>query len=199
MGYLCEVLQLRGAIRLAVSTLGEILEKKLKVLLELRGYRLLERKDYDGGAYITVEHKDEKILIWAISSRTTVGKDMIVRFKKRIDEDETLKRGIIITNGRYTVSAKSEAQKEGIELIPQNFPTFNVFEHALVPKHEILTPEEREEILKKYKVKPYQIPNISASDLIVRVIGARPGDILRITRKSPTAGVYVSYRYVVED
>lgn len=184
---------------MAVSTLGEILEKKLKVLLELRGYRLLERKDYDGGAYITVEHKDEKILIWAISSRTTVGKDMIVRFKKRIDEDETLKRGIIITNGRYTVSAKSEAQKEGIELIPQNFPTFNVFEHALVPKHEILTPEEREEILKKYKVKPYQIPNISASDPIVRVIGARPGDILRITRKSPTAGVYVSYRYVVED
>jgi len=34
---------------------------------------------------------------------------------------------------------------------------------------------------------------------VVRVIGAKPGDILRITRKSPTAGVYISYRYVIED
>jgi len=184
---------------MAYSTLNEVLENKLKVLLELRGYKLIERKDYKGGAYLTVEGKGEKILIWAISGEVTVGKDMIVRFKKKIEEDETIEKGIIITNGRYTVSAKSEAQKEGIELIPRNFPTFNIFKHTLVPKHEILTPEEKEELLKKYRVKPYQIPIIKASDPVVRVIGAKPGDILRITRKSPTAGVYISYRYVVED
>ncbi|HIE14903.1 TPA: DNA-directed RNA polymerase subunit H [Candidatus Bathyarchaeota archaeon] len=113
--------------------------------------------------------------------------------------EEEFKNGIIITNGRYTISAVSEAKKSRIELIPHNFPTFNIFEHVLVPKHEILTPEEREELLKKYRVKPYQIPNIRASDPVVRVIGAKPGDILRIYRKSPTAGIYVSYRYVVED
>ncbi|RJS68128.1 DNA-directed RNA polymerase subunit H [Candidatus Bathyarchaeota archaeon] len=83
--------------------------------------------------------------------------------------------------------------------MPRNFPTFNIFKHTLVPKHEILTPEEKEELLKKYRVKPYQIPIIKASDPVVRVIGAKPGDILRITRKSPTAGVYISYRYVIED
>lgn len=181
------------------SALSEVLERKVEVLIGLRGYRLLERKEYERGAYITVERQSgERVLIWVISGKETVGKDMVVRFRKRIDSTEGLAGGIIVTDGKYTDSAKSEARRSGIELIPQNFPTFDIFKHVLVPKHEVLTPEEREEVLKRYRVKPYQIPHIRASDPIVRVIGAKPGDILKITRKSPTAGVYVSYRYVVE-
>ncbi|RJS85112.1 DNA-directed RNA polymerase subunit H [Candidatus Bathyarchaeota archaeon] len=177
----------------------DIIEKKIRVLLELRGYKQLEREESRDGVYIKAEKRDgEKILIWAIPTEGTTGKDIILRFKKRINE-EGAKEGILLTNGRYTVSAISEAEKRNIELIPQNFPTFNIFEHVLVPKHEILTPQEREALLKKYRVKPYQIPNIRASDPVVRAIGAKPGDILRIYRKSPTAGTYISYRYVVED
>ena len=52
--------------------------------------------------------------------------------------------------------------------------------------------------MKKYRVKPYQLPRIKASDPVVRAIGAKPGDILKIIRDSPTAGKYVSYRYVIE-
>ncbi|MDH7606708.1 MAG: DNA-directed RNA polymerase subunit H [Candidatus Bathyarchaeota archaeon] len=75
---------------------------------------------------------------------------------------------------------------------------FDIFEHKLVPKHEILTPEERETVLAQYRVKPYQLPQIKASDPAVKAIGAKPGDILRIIRKSPTAGEHIAYRYVVE-
>ncbi|MCS7119905.1 MAG: DNA-directed RNA polymerase subunit H [Nitrososphaerota archaeon] len=85
-----------------------------------------------------------------------------------------------------------------MELVPPNFPSFDIFEHFLVPKHEILSPEEKEEVLKKYKVEPYQLPLIKVSDPIAKVIGARVGDLVKITRKSPTAGEYISYRYVVE-
>ncbi|RLG94964.1 DNA-directed RNA polymerase subunit H [Candidatus Bathyarchaeota archaeon] len=76
-------------------------------------------------------------------------------------------------------------------------PSFNIFEHEMVPKHEILSDEEREELLRKYRIKPYQIPHIKRSDPAVFLIGAKPGDIIKITRKSPTAGTYVTYRYVV--
>lgn len=74
---------------------------------------------------------------------------------------------------------------------------FNVLEHELVPKHEIVPPEEAVRILKELGVQPWQLPWISAEDPVVKAIGAKPGDIIRIIRKSPTAGVSIAYRYVV--
>lgn len=75
----------------------------------------------------------------------------------------------------------------------------NVLEHELVPKHEILSPEEAIEVLKKLGVSPKQLPWITVDDPVVKALGAKPGDIIKITRKSPTAGVSVAYRYVVVD
>ena len=76
-------------------------------------------------------------------------------------------------------------------------PAFNIFEHNLVPKHEILAKEDVEEMLTKFRIKPWQLPWIKASDPAARIIGAKPGDVLKITRKSPTAGRAVAYRYVI--
>jgi len=90
------------------------------------------------------------------------------------------------------------AKKKDIELLPRIFPAFNIFEHDLVPKHEMVTPKEREQILAQYKIQPYQLPQIKASDPAVKIIGAKAGDILRIIRKSSTAGEHIAYRYVVE-
>ncbi|MDH7595187.1 MAG: DNA-directed RNA polymerase subunit H [Candidatus Bathyarchaeia archaeon] len=78
------------------------------------------------------------------------------------------------------------------------FPAFNLFEHVMVPKHEIISDEERQMILQKYKVQPYQLPYIHVSDPAVKAVGAKPGDIVKITRNSQTAGKYFAYRYVVE-
>jgi len=75
----------------------------------------------------------------------------------------------------------------------------NVFAHELVPKHEILNKREAEEILQKHHLRPYQLPYIKLSDPAVAALGARPGDIIRIERRSSTAGLCYSYRYVIED
>lgn len=74
---------------------------------------------------------------------------------------------------------------------------FNVEEHKLVPKHEIASEEEREKILKKYGVEAHQLPKIKSRDPVAKAIGATSGDILKITRESPTAGEVVVYRYVL--
>ncbi|MDH5448813.1 MAG: DNA-directed RNA polymerase subunit H [Candidatus Bathyarchaeota archaeon] len=79
------------------------------------------------------------------------------------------------------------------------FPVFNLFDHELVPKHEILPPDEREKLLDKYRVQPYQLPRIRTSDPAVKAIGAKTGDVVKIIRNSATAGKCVVYRYVVED
>ncbi|MEM2110670.1 MAG: DNA-directed RNA polymerase subunit H [Candidatus Bathyarchaeia archaeon] len=82
--------------------------------------------------------------------------------------------------------------------MPPEFPSFDIFKHELVPKHEILTPEEKAKVLEQYRVEVYQLPRIRTTDPVVRVIGAKPGDLIKIIRKSPTAGEHISYRYVVE-
>jgi len=74
----------------------------------------------------------------------------------------------------------------------------SILEHFLVPKHRILSPEEAKTVLEKYKVNPNQLPYILASDPVVKAIGAKPGDIIEITRESPTAGKTTYYRVVVE-
>jgi len=174
-------------------------ERKAKVLIELRGYKLLKREEVKNAISFIVEMpKDKKkALIWCIPTEGAVGIAYINQMKKAMKEAE-IERGIIVTSGRYTQAAKVNAKKKGIELIPRIFPSFDIFNHEFVPKHEILTSEEREKILAKYRVKPYQLPRIKASDPAAKAIGARPGDMLRIIRESPTAGRYIAYRYVVE-
>ncbi|MEM0214816.1 MAG: DNA-directed RNA polymerase subunit H [Archaeoglobaceae archaeon] len=71
-------------------------------------------------------------------------------------------------------------------------------DHVLVPKHEILEESEAEELLKLLGVSKEQLPKIKATDPIVKEIGAKPGDIIKITRKSHTAGFSIFYRLVIE-
>ncbi|MEO9321022.1 MAG: DNA-directed RNA polymerase subunit H [Nitrososphaera sp.] len=70
--------------------------------------------------------------------------------------------------------------------------------HAYQPKHEILPHNEAQQILEKFNAKPSQLPYIMMSDKAIEDLDVRPGDIIKITRKSPTAGESVYYRYVVE-
>ena len=73
---------------------------------------------------------------------------------------------------------------------------FDIQKHMLVPKHEIITEDE---ILTEFGVVDYNfknLPKIKVDDPVADSIGARPGDVLRITRESQTAGVFVTYRIV---
>ena len=70
--------------------------------------------------------------------------------------------------------------------------------HNYQPKHEIQPKADAQEILKKYNAKPSQLPYIMLSDKALEDLDVRPGDVIKITRKSPTAGESVYYRYVVE-
>jgi DNA-directed RNA polymerase subunit H len=72
-----------------------------------------------------------------------------------------------------------------------------ILEHNLVPRHEILPKKEAEELLKKYGVTAAALPKIKENDPVVQVIKAKKGDILKITRDSPTAGEAVYYRAVI--
>jgi len=174
-------------------------ERKAEVLIKLRGYKLIKKQKHEDavGYIIDMPKEKEKALVWCVPGETTVGINSINRVSKAM-KDAEVERSIIVTDGRYTHAVKQGAKKKRIELLPKTFPAFDLFQHKLVPKHEILTDEEREQLLAQYRVHPYQLPQISSLDPTVKAIGAKPGDILRIIRKSQTAGEHIAFRYVVE-
>ena len=77
------------------------------------------------------------------------------------------------------------------------FELKKILEHEMVPKHEILNKKESDELLKKYGISLDNLPKISEDDPVAQVIGAKKGNILRIVRKSLTAGEAVYFRLVV--
>lgn len=66
----------------------------------------------------------------------------------------------------------------------------------MVPEH-IRSPEEAKEILRRYNIQKKQLPKIKVTDPIAKEIGARVGDVIKIIRRSQTAGESVSYRITV--
>ena len=71
-------------------------------------------------------------------------------------------------------------------------------DHVYVPKHEIIPMSDAEAVLKKYNCKPTELPLIFVTDPAIIGRGVKPGDMIKITRKSATAGESLYYRYVVE-
>lgn len=86
-----------------------------------------------------------------------------------------------------------------IEIFELKELLFNVSRHELVPKHQKVNDEAViKEILAAAKIKSKtQLPIILKTDPMARYLGLRTGDVVRITRPSPTSGIYVHYRCCV--
>jgi len=80
---------------------------------------------------------------------------------------------------------------------------FKVTDHFMVPEHVVLDPKEAESVLKQYKITRDQLPKIKQSDPCLRALEAKgdntdPGRIVKIRRKSDTAGEVIAYRVIIE-
>lgn len=72
---------------------------------------------------------------------------------------------------------------------------FNILNHEYVPDHKIISEENFKELKQNYSINSrLQLPLLSKHDAVSTALGIRPGDIVKITRPSKTAGQYVSYR-----
>ena len=75
---------------------------------------------------------------------------------------------------------------------------FNVLNHELVPIHELLTDDETRQLFTLYNINPEQLPKILASDPAVQAVGGKANQVVRIRRKSRTAGEAVAFRVIID-
>jgi DNA-directed RNA polymerase subunit H (RpoH/RPB5) len=171
-------------------------EKRAALVIKYRKLNVDSTEQEEEKILYRLSKGDEKYIMHVLLGKSTIGISYIRDLRDQVDAEE-MTGGIIVGDGKYTYSARSSAPEMNIELIPPSLPTFDIFEHSLVPVHEIVSDEEREQLSEKYHAEPYQFPWIKSVDPIAIILGAKPGDVIRITQKSETAGRYNTYRYVV--
>ncbi|OUM61672.1 hypothetical protein PIROE2DRAFT_62357 [Piromyces sp. E2] len=117
-----------------------------------------------------------------------------------MSSQEVLK-GIIVYQKNLTPSAQKVitqmAPKYLIEIFSDSELLVNITRHSLVPKHVVLTNDEKKMLLERYKLKELQLPRIQPSDPVARYYGLRKGQVVKILRSSETAGRYITYRLCI--
>lgn len=99
-----------------------------------------------------------------------------------------------ITSFSLKIIPKARESGINMEFFKQAELLVNITKHKLVPTHIPLNNEEKQALLKTYKLKDQQLPRISRDDPVARYFGLTRGQVVKIIRNSETAGRYVTYR-----
>ena len=114
-------------------------------------------------------------------------------------KDQSVFRGIVVVKENLTPSAKQAVKEMTVhgyrmEYFRDAELLIDITEHRLVPEHVVLTPQQKQELLERYRLKPTQLPRIQVSDPVARYFSLQVHQVVKIVRPSETAGRYVTYR-----
>lgn len=128
---------------------------------------------------------------------TTINKAIdIIDFLK---ENEDLNKILIVKNVNKK-AYKQIIEYSKTEVFWEHEFMFNLIDHHYIPKHELL--EDKyingdEKFFDIYLTSKKKCPKIEVTDPVARYYNMKPGQIVKITRPSITAGYDISYRIVV--
>ena len=178
------------------------LDQSLEQFKQQFGDKPSEKQPSRNDLIILVAHNDDPTdqMFVFFPEEIKIGIKTIRAYCKRMQE-ENITRAIIVVQNGMTPSAKQSladmAPKYILEQFLESELLINLTEHDLVPEHVVMTPEEKKELLNKYKLKENQLMRIQAGDPVARYYGLKRGQVIKIIRPSATAGRYISYRLVV--
>ena len=130
-----------------------------------------------------------------------VGVKPIKVYCQRMKEENVL-RAIIVVKVNLTPFAKAAVKEMSlrgyrVEYFRDSELLVDITEHKLVPEHIVLTTQQKQELLDRYRLKPSQLPRIQITDPVARYFGLKQNQVVKIIRPSETAGRYVTYRIAV--
>lgn len=188
-----------------------IIYKNVLTLLINRGYKSVTCMDYETFSKLSkskiiittskINDENDKIIVFFLEE----DKLGIKNLKAYHDEmlANKIYHGILIIKESISITAKNVVNSMLTDEIPvyleiflENELIFDIVTHTLVPKHEKLSKEEEQILLKRYKIDKIQLPKIPLSDPVVKYYDFKKLDIIKITNISETAGIYINYRVV---
>lgn len=190
-----------------IDTLFEQINSKVSTSSELGPLDILVERDIPNGI------NDKCLIKYRLDEKfkksKTLEQQILDIFKNNLNETDTL---IILNINKIPFKkTKKESNIESfIDDIYSKFNNFvqiygienllfNVSKHSIVPKHEIIFTNEIKKIKEHYNIEDINnIPTIRREDPQAKYIGAKPGDIVKITRPSISNINSVLYRYCVK-
>jgi DNA-directed RNA polymerase subunit H (RpoH/RPB5) len=155
-------------------------------ILQKRGYTIANK---DNDNMILMNDRDNKLVIIFICEDNLAISELKLYIK--IIKENNIEHAIIIYKNKITPTSKKIIDQIDllIELFTYEQMSINIFKHKYYFPHIKIEGEELKEITNKYGIK---LPIILKTDSIVKYLGFKKGDILKIIRKND----YIHYRIV---
>lgn len=109
-------------------------------------------------------------------------------------------RVVLVTEDGLTPFAAKELESPDrvgvVEVFRRRELAFCLVEHALVPRHELLGPAERRQLLQQLRCKATALPRLKEADPVARYYRFPLGGVVRIYRNIGTSNEEIYYRLV---
>jgi DNA-directed RNA polymerase I, II, and III subunit RPABC1 len=163
-------------------------------MLNRRGYAVTEESVDKCTIIAKHSHTNELLYVFFVNDAKFTVKHMD-RLVSRLIELK-INHALIIAE-KHTIIKKWPQEHVRFEFLTYAQLIIDIMEHVLVPKHEVLSHEEKEAVLKRYSIHAHQLPLMKPNDPVAHYLGLVEGQVVKITRPSDTAGEYISYRIVM--
>ena len=189
-----------------IDTLFEQINSKVSTSPDLGPLDILVERDIPNGV------KDKCLIKYRLDEKfkksKTLEQQILDIYKNNLDKDDT----VIIMNINK-IPFKNTKKESNVESFVddiyskfehfvqiysiENF-LFNVSKHYIVPKHEIIYTNELKEVKEQYNINNLEnLPTIRREDPQAKFVGAKPGDVIKITRPSISNILSIMYRHCV--
>lgn len=148
----------------------------------------------------------EKVTVKYVLQPKLRSKDLIEVVDTMIEENVVSEGDTLIFIIRDTMKAEESIELNFenvyqnknvfVQMFDINKLMFNVTKHTLVPKHQIMSEEDKTSMLKILNLdNPNQFQIIKKNDPVAKYMGMKTGQACYVYRISPTAGYHVNIRY----
>ena len=187
-------------------------------LLTDRGYTIPQRLKFETVEALEKKFKDRNSIELQVKKKNDPADNIVIYFfgdpkpiniaffRSRYKEviANKVKSSIFISRepNAFTSTSLRELRKNlgnSVTVFNEKELAFNITKHSLVPRHELLSEEEKQQVLEMHQATAEQFPRLYISDPVSKYYGYQLGQLIRIHRKSESAGNYSHYRLVVPD
>lgn len=154
------------------------------------------------------ENDPDNLFVIYFANENNIGKPNILNYIRKIKELNAtsafliVKKNFNVLNKKNVISSIAEnivhkLQDVHIEVFEDNELVINILENYLQPQFELVPKNQHEEIFQTFCCNADQLPRMRHDNIVARLLGFRPKDIIKTTSIFETCGVTINYLYVI--